>query len=298
MELFLETINRSEEKEQFIGNNSRLATCTGVKIIDDNHLIATHFVGKKMYLFKYDLLTNHYEVIDTIDTTFKDDLITTDLLDYCPKTNRILTSNADRKSVSLYSVDLLNTVKKLIHIRDYEEENVGFCHGVKFYPYDSDIFVATSHKPDNCVYFKSFTTSKVIMKISCKPYLPKDLCFPAANRIIFTVCERFPAKRPGVFYKVEINHYSFDLETGKHVLLDNAMIKPCHTDSCTYSHQLSRFYLTGGLDNTIIVYRLSNNKLEFDKVITGFNFPHGVDVRDDVLAVTNYGSNSVILKKL
>jgi len=184
--IFLETINRSLHKEQFIGNNSRLATCTGVKIIDDNHLVTTHFVGQKMYLYEFwedNGRIFQSKLLDSIDTTLNNEIITTDLLDY--NDGRIMTSNCDFASTSLYIVlsaddkisgklkdptqelyqkdqkyqklnqENLETIWTLKKVRDYEEPFMGFCHGTKFYPYNKDLFVAMSYKPSYCIYFKS-----------------------------------------------------------------------------------------------------------------------------------------------
>src|SRR5207253_10290711 len=130
-------------------------------------------------------------------------------------------SNCEHKSVSLYSVD--RQTWKVKHVRDYEESEMGFCHGAKFYPYDADIFVATSYKPDWCVYFKTFSSGQIIYKISCAPFLPKDICFPADNQIIVIDCQRFPSMKPGVFYKVDVALFNFDFtRTGdnKHQKID------------------------------------------------------------------------------
>ena len=118
--IFLETINRSNHEQQFIGNNSRLATCTGVKLIDNNHLVTTHFVGQKMYLYEFNKNGKFtYNILDSIDTTLNRKMITTDLLDY--DDGRIMTSNCEHGSVSLYSVDRKEW--KLKHIKDYEDLN-------------------------------------------------------------------------------------------------------------------------------------------------------------------------------
>ena len=184
---------------------------------------------------------------------------------------------------------------KLKHVRDYEEAGMGFCHGAKFYPYDDDL-VAISYKPAYCIYFKSLSTGSIKLKIDCKPLLPKDVCFPAVDKIIVTYCERFPSKRPGIYYDVDVKYYSFSLTSATSTLLDHVKIEKCHTDSCVFSD--GKLYFTGGVDNIVIVYKLENNKLTFDRKITGFSFPHGIDLRDGVLAVTNYGTNSVSIQRV
>lgn len=296
--IFLDNINRSAHGPQFIGNNSRLATCTGVKIIDDNHLVATHFVGQKMYLFEFGNEGGKftYKLLDTTDTTLDGKMITTDLLDY--NDGRIMTSNCEHASTSLYSVD--RTSWKLQKVRDYcAGEGSGFCHGTKFYPYDSGLFVAMSFKPSYCIYFKSLNDSKVKLKIDCKPRLPKDICFPSQNTMIVIYCARFPAKRAGVFYDVDIIYYSFDLAKGTYQTLDHVNIPKCHTDSCVFSQKDQKLYFTGGVDNSVWVYKLTDQKLVFSEKLVGFMFPHGIDLfssgEKNILAVSNYGDNSASL---
>jgi hypothetical protein len=296
--IFLENINRSLHGEQYIGNNSRLSTCTGVKIIDDNHLVTTHFVGQKMYLFEFSGNADNfsYKLLDTIDTTLNHQMITTDLLDY--NDGRIMTSNCEHACTSLYTVD--KTTWKLQKVRDYEENNMGFCHGTKFYPHDKDLFVAMSYKPSYCIYFKSLKTNKIQLRIDCKPRLPKDVCFPSENTIIAIFCERFPAKHAGVFYCVDVNYYSFNLNEHTYKILDHIRIEKCHTDSCVFSQKDQKLYFTGGVDNTVIVYKLENSKLTFSEKIVGFSSPHGIDIHQTdnkmLLAVSNYGDNSVSLR--
>jgi hypothetical protein len=71
-----------------------------------------------------------------------------------------------------------------------------------------------------------------------------------------------------------------------------------HVDACC--HADGRVFVNNQMRDGLLVYRLQNNRLEFDREHFGYDFPHGVDALPsaNLLAVTNYGSNTICLGPL
>ena len=69
------------------------------------------------------------------------------------------------------------------------------------------------------------------------------------------------------------------------------IIDKCHLDSITQEN--GKFFVTDQYGDRVLVFGLEGEKLKLLKTIDGFNFPHGIDIRDGLLAVTNYGSSQI-----
>ena len=46
-------------------------------------------------------------------------------------------------------------------------------------------------------------------------------------------------------------------------------------------------------DDTVLHFKFVDNKLSIVKRIGGFSFPHGIDYKNNKVAVTNYGDNTI-----
>src|SRR5262245_32079773 len=77
----MEDINNSGMPVQFLGKRGRLSSCTSVKLIDRDRLVACNYAGQRMYLVRYDLRNGRYEIEDCIPTRFGDKDVCTDLID-------------------------------------------------------------------------------------------------------------------------------------------------------------------------------------------------------------------------
>ena len=103
--------------------------------------------------------------------------------------------------------------------------------------------------------------------------------------------------------------YAIDLRIPtEHMLLDVHDIPEAHPDSIVYSEGL--VYVNDQFNDVIHVLQLNMTvetgsglqaripKLKRLLSIRGYHMPHGVDVRDGVIAVTNYGDNTAKIMKL
>ena len=81
MVIKMEDINNSDMPVQFIGQRSRLSSCSSVKFVDKGRLVACNLAGQRMYLIRYDLESGRHEVEHCIPTQFGGEAVRTDLLD-------------------------------------------------------------------------------------------------------------------------------------------------------------------------------------------------------------------------
>lgn len=285
----LEDINNSHHGAYFIGDRKRLATCTSVKLLDPNRLVTCSLVGQRMYLISFDTGSGDYRIESCIPTRYRDQDICTDLLDYDGK-NRLVTSNCERGSISLYRLKF----NSLEHEKDIDipGDKTPFCHGVKFLPPQGTVICATTTSEMGQAYFISPTNGDVIYKFGDGNWKVKDVCSVDNDRLIVLYASRTPTKDASAPYGSKISLVAYDLSAAWHEVLHEKTFAG-HTDCCEYFD--GRVLVSNQTMNSVTSFRVEANRLTYDCDIGGYDFPHGVDVLPEVglLAVTNYGNNSI-----
>jgi len=273
------------------GERSRLATMSGVALISDKQLVTNHLWNSKLYLVDFDLATNTHSIRDRITTTWRGQPCFTDLVAFDGVDN-LVSSNCEKNSFSTYRVG-----DNLHHERDYPLPS-GFCHGVKFFA--PTVVCACCTTEGRHVCFVDLSTGKTLYRFSGDAWQPKDVCFFDDYIVLIYQNGRADIKRvPGYESKVELIH--LDLVGQKHHVLHEVLIKNCNADQVTYTN--GKLYISNQTSNKVHVLAIQNEKLVFEQELCGFNgrgfdFPHGVSVRDGVIAVTNYGDSSVYVDYL
>ncbi|MDZ7736246.1 MAG: hypothetical protein U5P41_09205 [Gammaproteobacteria bacterium] len=89
--------------------------------------------------------------------------------------------------------------------------------------------------------------------------------------------------------------YQVDLRKPKFRLLD-ILTGSGHIDNLAYRDGV--FYATDQYYSKVINYRIERDRIKQVGEMIGYDFPHGLDIRDDLLAVSNYGDNSVVINRL
>jgi hypothetical protein len=293
----LEDINNSEHGELYVGTRKRLASCTGVRFLDRRRLLATSLVGKRMYLIGYDLDAGTHQVEACIPTQYAGQDVTTDLLDF-DGYESIVTSNCDLDSVSLYRL----AGERISHVQDLplKDDEAEFCHGVKFVPGDNNTVCATCIKGDRGVYFVSTVTGDVLYKFSDGEWIPRDACFLTGDRIVVVYSRGHPGSTPDApeLRESKASLVALDLAAGSHELLSDAIFPDCQAESCV--HHAGTIYFSNQLRDTVAMCEVDGDTISPTNEISGFDFPHGVDLLPELnlLAVTNYGDNSIVLTRV
>jgi hypothetical protein len=86
----------------------------------------------------------------------------------------------------------------------------------------------------------------------------------------------------------------FDVKTRRAKIQGHKVFPQSHFDAgLVYKDKL---YITDQYNNYVLV--LTPNSLETVAKLGGYEFPHGIDIRRDLIAITNYGTSSLSLKPL
>jgi len=290
--------NLTKHGEFYIGDRKRLATCTSVKFIGNNRLVAGHMVGRYLSLIKFDIDNQTHEVLDYIETSSAGNLCSTDLLDFDQK-DALITSNCESNSASLYEI----VGDSIVHRSDLiiDKDLTGFAHGAAFIPWDESLVcVATTTNQRNVIILDR-ETHQVRYTINDGDWKPKDVCFPGSNQMIVAY-SYFPAtpqnRVKGTDLMTKLSWFGFDEGCGSHHVISETYVDNCQADSCVFKN--GHLYLPNQNRDIVHVFKESKNKLRLQYDILGFDFPHGIDVHreQNLLAVTNYGSNTISIRNL
>tara|TARA_B110000908_G_scaffold111054_1_gene130263 strand:- start:1782 stop:2783 length:1002 start_codon:yes stop_codon:yes gene_type:complete len=276
--------NRADKAKYFVGGKERLATMTSVFFIDDSRVVAAHLVGETMHLIECNPEQKSHRFIDTIDTTYNEHGTITDLIDY-DGNNKILTSNFDDRSGSLYSLE----GSKLRYLKDIPLPiTAGNCHGARFYT--SDIACLSTNQND--IYFVDIKTCSVISKLEM-PYQIKDFCFIDSSTMVAAFAIKSPSSGKMPAYASGLLYFSFDLEDSSYKLIDRWFLKPCAFDALCFDKDSGKIYITDQYGDRVVVIEIKEGSIDIVGEYEGFDFPHGIDVREGLLAVTNYGDSTI-----
>lgn len=289
--------NRSVHGPLFVAGRERLATVTGVRFLGHDRLLATHLVGKRLYLIRYDLAARTHTVEREVPTTFGGDEVITELVDFDGR-ELVATTTFAPPAVTLYRLE----GTQLTHFRDLPiaDSDADGCHGVKFVP-GRDVVCVTCTNKGRQIYFLSTTTGEILYKFGDGVWRPKDVSFVDDRRMVVISSSGNPGPRASREYRSKISLVAFDLERRRHVYLAEMQLGRCHVDSCV--HQDGRIYVSSAdqRGDCVRVCRVSADAIVLDgRLSSGYQFPHGVDVLPgaSLLAVTNYGTSDIVITRL
>lgn len=281
----------------YLGNKSRFPSVTDVKFINKNLIVVAHRFAYKLYLIEIDYDKNSYNIIDTFLTKDKNIFHLCESFEI--KDNKIYLiffSNV------LWIIDIINN--KFILNKKLFLKNNNKYHGIKIY--NDSIYLT----PSNMFINNSFQDN--ILKINLDnhniSYLPlgeiknnyriKDIVFLNNNYVILLILYKtnVPLKIKNQSISGFIGLYSYPSFT----LLHKIDYHHIHFDRIIYYND--SFYVTGQNIVSGIIYKgtidFLNNKILDIKEINVLDFPHGVDIYENLFAYTSYGNDSLIIDDL
>jgi hypothetical protein len=262
--------------EVTIGNRNRYSTATAVSFINENLLVSAAFNSKKIYLIEL-LEDGTHKILDVVKAKNNPDL-----LDY--KDGVILTSDypymQPNGHASLY--DLVDN--KIVFRKQIVVPNTK-VHGCEIVD-DKTIIITSNSDHNRGVMFIDIESHQVTKNLNDFKHYPKD-AFIQGDRMLVVCAESLPQIGKTTVIKESIL-YLFDLNTLEK--LDEVSFHG-QTDSLTLSGEDGFITIQG--DDTVLHFKLIDDKLSIVKRIGGFNFPHGIDSIGNKVAVTNYGDNTI-----
>lgn len=142
----------------FVGDKPRLSTVTSVIFLSPNLIVCSHFNGCKMFVIKFDLPTNTFDVIQELDTTYRGQKCETDLL-ASDKCGNIVSTNFFKNTCTSY----LYENNRIRFARDLEYNAGNRVHGLKFI--DKDTIAVTSRHDHSGIHFFDFYTGQMNTRV-------------------------------------------------------------------------------------------------------------------------------------
>lgn len=302
MKIIFEEKNNTNLDRIYLKDKSRIPSVTDVKFINRDIIIVAHRYAYKLYLIKIDFENEIYEILDTyltIDDHKK--------IHFCESFK--IKYNETSKNYELYliffsnylwifDIDLINNKfisKKLNNRNTY--------HGMKIYNnylYLTPSNMLINNKLNNVLQLDLEKYNITYMPLgSIKDnYRIKDICFINNNYVLLIINYKTATK---LSTKNHISNGTFALFTFLSLqLLDKIEFKHVHFDKSIIHNNF--FYITGQDEQNGKIYKgtidLNNKKIIMLNNIIIDDFPHGLDIYQDLFSYTSYGTDSVHIEPL
>lgn len=271
----------------FVGGKPRHSTITSVVFLAPNILACCHFNGKCMFLVNFDIKDQSFKIMQKLDTTFNNEKCETDLMAY-DNNGRIITSNFYKNTCSLYNYKD-NTIG---FVRDLNYNAGSSVHGVKFI--NNDIVAVTSRTKNTGIHFFDINTCSRTNLYSTPEPAIQDLCLISEDLFAMISCFGTASFSKKSIHDSKVSLIKYNLKENSFHRINEIDFKSSHLDNIV--HYKGVLYITDQFNNKII--RLNSSNLQNLGDLTDLSFPHGVDVKYDLIAITNYGLNNIIIKSV
>jgi len=272
----------------YLEGRGRYATVTSVKLVDPETLVCASFLEKKLYLVRFDAKRNTSRILDAIATTHRGLPVETDLADVDPAGENVVLSNFHHGSFTQYRRD----GDRLVHVRDLDFGlEASKVHGVKYLT--ADVFAGTIGSRPTGVRFFDLARGKPMLHVDL-PLKSQDVSFPSDREMVVLAVHGAPRRSRQMAYGSELVRVRFDLEAGTFAIGARRVFEDTHFDASVIRD--GRLWLTDQRNDCVKLFDPAS--LEETGRIDGYDFPHGIDVGFDMLAVTNYGANTIDIRRL
>ena len=272
MKFKLPDFNLEKYPTVFAGQNKRHATATSVSFVTDNLILVASFLNKKIYLISIE--NGDFTIIDEITTNYCPDLI-----DY--KDGLIITTGNGYGVISIFNfID-----NKIVFVKDIVKKQIDQIHGCRIIDNDNVIVTNTSNNTYRGCFYVNINSGYVRQFNNFKHY-PKDILI-INDRILISSS----SSRPSATNKVTVTDsilYLFEYPSLKQI---DELTFYGQTDAVCLSGEDG--FITLQAQDSLLHFKLIDDKLSFIKTIPGFSFPHGIASNDTNVIVTNYGDNSI-----
>jgi len=287
------TFDITEEKRFFlIKDRPRNSGLTSVRFLTDTKFVCADFNQKKIYLAE--LKEDGVDILSEIPTiTSNGTRAMTDLLDI-NSDGLIVVSNFMQGTQSFYRIE--NNTLVFVEELDMNFKNYG-NHGVRFMPGREDLLWCTYNGTRNkFVYINDYKNKQIIHKIEFDEQ-PQDVAFignyaivPArTNHVVGVQAGSYPGDMYSTIYLLRLPENILEQPP---VIVDKIHGKG-HLDAMLEFN--GKAYSANQYTDEVEIFGITEDeKLQKVGSISGFNMPHGLDIRDDgLMAVTNYLDNTM-----
>jgi hypothetical protein len=306
MEFVIEEPNVYNICKKYFGNESRYETVTDVKFLDDKTLIIANRLAAMMYYVEFDVNTKNFTVLDRLSLTYTRPGLKFKNGRFQKQSFPDLIDLMTIKDNTVYYVSLQSTIgrvdivnKKLIKRNLAVIPGQNAFHSLTFHPdqkhimYLSSAMFAPTRK---LVVYNSLTfEQRDIILAGLEGCLIKDTKFLEDGRLIISGSN-------GMIFCEDVNKVYdgfIGLYTPDFKCIDLVKIPGIQNDAvCLYNDVIYLTVQGGSGDGKVMKYTIENNKLQLIEEIVVGGFPHGIDARNGLLAVTSMSRSSVQLIRI
>lgn len=303
MKIIFDEINENKLEKIYLHNKGRYPSVTDIKFINRDLIVVGHRYAYKLYLIKINREKDSYEILDTyltIDDKKK--------IHFCESFE--ITRDEEKENIyKLYLIFFSNVLWIFdINIINYKfiskkiitfKNNNNTYHGMKIYNnrlYLSPSNIYISNKLNNILEIDllNYNQKYLLLGDIKDNYRLKDLLFINDNHILLIINYKTNVK---LSKNNQITNGSFALFTfPQFTLLDKIDFNHIHFDKVICDKN-NNFYVTTHDEFSGKIYKgtidLTNKKIIFLKNFIVDDFPHGLDIYEDLFAYTSYGTNSL-----
>jgi hypothetical protein len=288
LQIQLEDLHQPAWQALYVGDRPRFATATSVRLLDAHTIVCGSLLAHKIYLIRFDLAFGSYTVVDSACTVYNGLPTETDLCDVDGR-GHVITSNCEGGNMGLYSA----AGAKISHMRDLPTALHGnYCHGARFC--GPGVVVATALREPRGAHFYDVQTMRKLLYVRTER-LPKDICFLPGSRAVLITTDGAPLSEKSAAHNVsELQRIEYDLVKGTSTIVDRQLCEARQLDAATLYED--RLYVVDSYGGRVLV--VDARTLRQVDQIDGYDFPHGVDARYGILAVSCYGTNSIHVRPI
>ncbi len=288
-----EPFKGSKSQHIFFGKESRIPSHTDVKFISKNRLVIANRFASKLYLV--DIRNHKFSIIDTLLIKYNGKLDYPDLIDFYNNKIYIVNFNSVLHIVEIKH-DVLRFQKSVVLDTNFN------YHGL--HVFENKLYAVTTVSHNNSPYviteYDLTTEKKRNIQIQGNNHRMKDIMF--VNKDFAIICTNFNDREIGLgkqkeIYDAEILLCSFDGNVFK--VLDSKTFEGCHIDSIMIYKDT--FYSTATFDTCgsfVLKGSIQETKLCEIQKIKCPAFPHGLDIYEDKIALSCYGTHSTLIYPL
>ncbi|HEX6834718.1 MAG TPA: hypothetical protein VF132_14360 [Rudaea sp.] len=280
---------RAAPHQCYIKDRARNSGLTSLRFVADDRFVCCDYNEKTMHLVE--LNGTRLRIIASIPTIVQDGTpVQTDLLDFNGE-DLLVTSNFYQGTQSLYRLH----DNGLSFVGEIKTNGFLHCHGVRFVPgYRDLLWVCYDGKMNKSIVVLDYRKKTALFTLMM-PEMMQDAAFIGSYALAQGRTDHIRRDRPypGQMYtSVFLFGLPPDLHTAPPTLIDTWHGRG-HMDAMKeYGGQV---YSANQYTDSVDIFGISpTERIEPRGSMHGFAMPHGLDIRrDGLLAVTNYGDNTV-----
>jgi len=302
MEFIITGPNTYNRTPHWFAGNSRYETTTDVKFVNDTTLVVANRMAAILYLVEFNIEAQTFKILDRVSLTYEGPVTLTSKgfqKSRYPKFPDLLTIVNN----TIYVATLDNTISK-IQIANmkftkptlFTFNDNGFYHGITIHP---------THK--NVAYLSSALTSPKLVIADLSTGKTQDIILPkfegkVVRQTRFLDETHIVSTCGGSLISSTDHNKVYDSCVGVFILpsfkcLDLVEFPSTHIDDiCVHDGVI---YITnqGATKAKVCKYKFDGKLQLIEEIVVG-GFPHGIDARNGILAVTSMSRSSVQLIRI